>query len=347
MKKRLIILLFISMVLMGCSQETSQYEIALVSDAGNINDKSFNQSAWEATEKYANENSKTHKFYKPAQFDTAGYSDSIDEAIANGASVVITPGHKFQEAVDVKQKEYPDVKFILIDAVPASGNISNNVFCALYSEQEVGYLAGYAVVKDGYTKLGFMGGMALPAVVRYGYGYIQGARDAATELSKKIDIKYHCTGSFNESPEIKTLASTWYQDGTEVIFACGGAISNSIFAAANEVDAKTIGVDRDQKDDSLSVITSATKGVYNTVYDQLDKIYKGEFIGGISETLTTKGNYVGLSEDFSRFKQFTKEEYSIVFDKIKNKEIFIEDDIQIGEDPSVLNNDFMTINYIK
>ena len=348
MKKLLASLLALTLVLSGCSSNgasESGYEIALVTDAGNINDKSFNQSAWEAVEKFADENNITKKYYKPANFDTAGYSDSIDEAVENGAKVIVTPGFKFAEAMDVKQTEYPDVKFIMIDATPSKGEINDNVYCALYAEQEPGYLAGYAAVKDGYTKLGFMGGMKLPAVINYGYGFIQGARDAAKELGVKVEVKYNYTGSFNESPEIKTLSSAWYQDGTEVIFACGGSICLSVFAAAEEANAKSIGVDSDQKDASETVITSAMKGVYNSVYDQLGKIFTETptFKGGKSEILTAAGGYVGLPDDFSRFNTFTKEDYETLFNKVKSGEIKILNNEDVGNDPTALNDEFVTV----
>lgn len=348
MKKLLASLLVLSMALAGCGgSSTATPEIALITDAGNINDKSFNQSAWEAVEQFVKDNGGSeeigYKYYKPANFDTAGYSDSIDEAIENGAKTIVCPGFKFNDAVDAKQSEYPDVNFIFIDSTPTSGKIEKNVYCALYAEQESGYLAGYAAVKDGYTKLGFMGGMALPAVMRFGYGFVQGANDAAKELGVTVEIKYNYTGSFNESPEIKTLSSAWYNDGTEIIFACGGSICNSVFQAASEAGKYTIGVDSDQKDASPTVVTSAMKGVYNTVYNQLEKVYNGTFEGGKVETLTAAGNYVKLSDDFSRFNKFTKEEYDEVFKKVQNGEIKIKNDEEIGQDVSALSTDNVTI----
>lgn len=349
MKKLLASLLALSLVLTGCGSgggdSKSGYEIALITDAGNINDKSFNQSAWEAVEKFAGENDITKKYYKPANFDTAGYSDSIDEAVDNGAKVIVTPGFKFSDAMQEKQSQYPNVKFIMIDATPTGDKIESNVYAALYAEQEPGYLAGYAAVKDGYTKLGFMGGMKLPAVIRFGYGFIQGASDAAKEMNVQVEIKYNYTGSFNESPEIKTLSSAWYQDGTEVIFACGGSICLSVFSAAQEANAKSIGVDSDQKDASETVITSAMKGVYNTVYDQLGKIFADTptFEGGKVDTLTAAGGYVGLPDDFSRFKQFTKADYEAIFEKVKSGEVKILNDEEVGTDPTTLNNEFVTV----
>lgn len=331
MKKLIASLAALSMVLVGCgsssSSKTTKPELALITDSGGINDKSFNQSAWEAVTEYGKANSVGYKYYKPASFDTAGYENQIKNAITNGAKVVVLPGYKFSAAIGELQSKYTKVKFILIDSTPtdAKGNavaVKSNVYCALYKEYQPGYLAGYAAVKDGYTKLGFMGGMALPAVINYGYGYLQGANDAAKELNTKVTVKYTYTGTFNESPEIKTKATGWYNAGTEVIFSCGGQICNSIFAAAEDTGKKTIGVDSDQKSQSKTVITSAMKGVKNTVSDQITAAYKNTFKGG-TYTLDASGNYVGLPSDFSRFKKFTKADYTAIFDKVKANKVTI------------------------
>lgn len=330
MKKLLASLTVLSMVLVGCSSgsssSSSKAELALITDSGGINDKSFNQSAWEAVKEYGEKNDKGYKYYKPASFDTAGYKDQIKNAVKNGAKVVALPGYKFADAIgDLQsQKAYKNVKFICIDFTPTkSGKAvdpASNVFCATYKEYQPGYLAGYAAVKDGYTKLGFMGGIALPAVINYGYGYLQGAQAAAKELNKKVTVNYTYTGTFNESPSIKTKATGWYNAGTEVIFACGGQICNSIFAAASDTKKKVIGVDSDQKDQSDTVITSAMKNVKQTVSDEIKAAYKGTFKGG-AYLLDASGNYVGLSSDFSRLKKFKKADYDKIFKKVKENKI--------------------------
>lgn len=323
MKKFFASLLALSMMLVGCGGGSSSDtpEIALVTDQGTISDKSFNESAWKAVEQYGKEKGLGYKYYKPASFDTAGYNTQIESAVDNGAKIIVCPGFKFSASIATMQDKYPDVKFILIDATPADekGNAvdpKDNVYCALYKEDQPGYLAGYAAVKDGYTKLGFMGGIALPAVINYGYGFLQGAQDAAKEMNVKVEVKYTYTGTFNESPDIKSKAAGWYNTGTEVIFSCGGQICNSIFAAAEETNKMSIGVDSDQKDASKTVLTSAMKGVNKTVYDQITAAYDDTFKGGIY-TLDASNDYVGLSDDFSRFNKFTKEQYDEVFKKVK------------------------------
>ena len=247
----------------------------------------------------------------------------------DGAKVVVLPGFKFAAALGTiqNQEKYKDVKFVAIDFTPTDEkdnavDVADNVYCATYKEQQPGYLAGYAAVKEGYTKIGFMGGMALPAVINYGYGYLQGANDAAKELNIKVSAKYTYTGTFNESPEIKTKATGWYNGGTDVIFACGGQICNSTFAAAEDTNKKSIGVDSDQKDDSKTVITSAMKGVKQTVLDEITNAFNNKFEGG-AHVLGAEGDYIGLSTDFSRLKKFTKKDYEKVFKDVKDGKVKI------------------------
>ena len=196
----------------------------------------------------------------------------------------------------------------------------------MYAEEESGYLAGYAAVKDGFTKLGFMGGMAVPAVQAFGYGYLQGINAAAEELGlDSVDVTYHYTGDFAENDTNKATAKTMYQEGTEVIFACGGSVGKSVMPAASEAAAKVIGVDVDQRYDSDTVITSATKGLGNSVVTVLTSIYDGTFestYGGKTTYFTAANNGVGLPTEvldgssdnaFDRFAKFTKEDYDKVY----------------------------------
>ena len=161
------------------------YELALVTDLGTIDDKSFNQGAWEGLKKYAEENGISYKYYQPQEGTTDSYLETIGLAIEGGAKLVVCPGFLFEEPIYMAQDKYPDVHFILLDGEPHDASYTyktnDNVMPILFQEDQAGFLAGYAAVKDGYTKLGFMGGMAVPAVIRYGYGFVQGAEYAAVE----------------------------------------------------------------------------------------------------------------------------------------------------------------------
>ena len=207
--------------------------IAMITDIGSIDDKSFNQGTWEGIVAYAEEHGITHKYYKPTEQTTDAYLAAIQLAVEGGAKIIVTPGFLFEEPIFIAQDLYEDVHFILIDGNPHNADYTefrtnDNTVGIVYAEEQSGYLAGYAAVKDGYTKLGFMGGMAVPAVVRFGYGFAQGAEAAAEELGiDSIELKYHYTGNFDATPETQTLATSWYAEGVEVIFACGGLVGNS------------------------------------------------------------------------------------------------------------------------
>lgn len=301
--------------------EDGKYDLALITDIGTIDDKSFNQGAWEGLKKYAEENDISHKYYKPTEKSNDAYLTAIDLAVKGGAKVVVTPGFLFEEPVYIAQDQYPDVKFILIDGNPHDADYnyktSDNAVGITYAEEQVGFLAGYAAVMDGNTKLGFLGGMAVPAVVKYGYGFVQGADVAAKEMNiPEIDMNYHYTGGFSATPEAQTLAASWYQSGTEVIFACGGAVGNSAMAAAEQADGKVIGVDVDQSSESPTVISSAMKGLGSSVYDIISEYYLDEFPGGQNLVFDAKNDGVSLPMETSKFEKFTQEDYDKLFEAL-------------------------------
>ncbi len=312
------------------TEAAAGYEIAMITDKGNIDDKSFNQGTWEGIEKYAKEKGITYNYYKPTEVTTDAYVASIDLAVQGGAKIIVCPGFLFEPAIFVAQDTYPDIKFVLIDGDPNDGDYSkgaptykrnDNVYSIFFAEEQAGFLAGYAAVKDGYRKLGFMGGMAVPAVVRFGYGYVQGCEVAAKELGLKkgdVQIMYNYTGGFEATPEAQTLAASWYSSGTEVIFGCGGKVGNSVFSAAEAAAGKAIGVDVDQSFESETVITSAMKGVGNAAYSALTDYYAGSFKGGVSEHLDIQVDMVGLPFANSKFSSFSEADYKAICDKLIN-----------------------------
>lgn len=309
---------------------SDQYEIALITDIGTIDDKSFNQGAWEGVEAYAKENNKTYKYYKPTEKSDDAYLTSIDLAVKGGAKFVVCPGYLFEIPVHTAQTKYPDVKFVILDGVPHGddgvADVASNSYSIFYAEQEAGFLAGYAIVKEGYTKLGFMGGVAVPAVIRYGYGFAQGAEAAAKELGLakgSLDLKYTYVGNFDATPDNQAKAASWYNEGTEVIFACGGAVGNSVMKAAEAAGKKVIGVDVDQASESDTVITSSMKNLKKSVYDALGTFYNNTFPGGKSVTLDATTEGVQLPMDTSRFTKFTKDDYTAIYDRIVKKEFNI------------------------
>jgi basic membrane protein A len=246
------------------------------------------------------------------------------------------------------QTKYPEVKFILLDGAPHTADYStsetkDNVASIMYAEEESGFLAGYAAVKDGMTDLGFMGGMAVPAVQAFGYGYLQGAEYAADELGLEdgaVEVTYHYTGNFEENDTNKATAKTMYQEGVEVIFACGGSVGKSVMSAASEADAKVIGVDVDQRYDSETVITSAMKGLSASVVSVLESIYNDNFdqYAGQTTYFNAANDGVGLPTEvmgeeggdaFDRFENFTKEEYDAIFGELADGNIDVTRTIEV------------------
>jgi basic membrane protein A and related proteins len=330
------------MALASCASNT--YELAMITDVGNIDDKSFNESAWIAVKSYAEANKITYAYYKPSEDSTQARIDKIKAAVDKGAKIIVCPGYLFEEAIFNVQDTYPNVQFLLLDGEPHNADYSvyktaSNVHCILYQEEQAGYLAGYAVVMDGFTKLAFLGGKAVPAVVRYGYGYIQGAEAAAAAkglAAGAIEIKYWYSDSFVPNDDIKNKVAGWYTDGTEIVFACGGGIFLNATAAAQAAGKKVVGVDKDQglTDSSGTIITSAMKDLTNSVTIALKSIYanKGKWDAthaGKTITLGAKEDCVGLPTGTASWKltKFTVAEYDALFKKLVDGSLVVSNDI--------------------
>ena len=331
--------LVFALSLAACGPKES-YEIALVTDVGNIDDKSFNQGAWEGVVEFAEANSKTYNYYRPSEDSTEARVETIKTAISKGAKVVVCPGFMFAEAIANVQSENPEIMFLVLDVALSDMSTppAANTALVTYQEDQSGYLAGYAAVKDGYTKLGFLGGMAVPAVVRFGYGFVQGANDAAKEMGivDQIEMKYWYGNSFGPTDDIKTKMSGWYTEGTEVVFACGGGFYLSAVAAAEEAGAKVIGVDRDQSGESDLFITSATKALTPSTVIALTALYNNNGTwpaeyAGLETKLGAKDDCVGLPTNDTawRLNTFTVEEYNALFEKVKSGEVAISSAIDV------------------
>ena len=310
-----------------------KYEIAFVTDVGQLKDKSFNQGTYDGVKLYAAANNKSYKYYQPANGDQATDDDRYDAmkaAADNGAKVIVCAGFMQGNALAKAAAEFTDVMFIFIDGWAFDG--LNNIAGIAFKEEQCGYLAGYATVKEGYTKLGFCGGGGgtNPACCRYGYGFVQGAAAAAAEMGVHVEMNYSWLygASFSASPELQTLANGWYEAGTEAIFACGGSMFASVSAAASANDGAVIGVDVDQSFDSDTVITSAMKGLSDSVVWALDKAFNGSFgeIGGVATSLGAAENAVGLPTATWSLTGWTVEEYEAMLQDIISGKIVIDDD---------------------
>ena len=351
---KLIILSIILIISLSCkdTKKNSGYELALITDIGTIDDKSFTQGSWEGLKKYAEEKGITYKYYKPAGKDTDSKIDSIYLAISSGAKLIVTPGYLFEPAIYKVQDTHPEINFVLLDGTPQDGTytdfrIEKNVYAVLYAEEEAGFLAGYGVVKEGYTNLGVMGGMAEPSVIRFGYGFVQGADYAAKELGvKNIKIDYTYIGGYEPTPEVQTKASSWFIKGVQVIFAPAGGAGNSVMSAAEQNKGYVVGVDVDQSVESPTVITSAMKMIGESVYNAIDEFYKGNFPGGQSVVLDAKVHGIGLPMETSKFKNFTKEDYDNIYKKLVDGSVEILKDTD-AKDVSQLPLDNVKVNFIQ
>ena len=350
-----LIMMLSALCLVACNNQPDTYEIAVVTDVGQLMDKGFNQGTWEGAEAYAKANNKTYKYYQPANGSDATDNDRIaamKQAITNGAKIIIAPGFLQATAMTQVAIENPDVKFVFIDGwtlTDAEGKALPNVTAVVYKEQESGYLAGYAAVMGGYRKLGYTGGGggSNPACNRFGYGFVQGADAAAKELGLEagavtVKYSYQHGASFSASPELQAQINGWYSGGTEVVFACGGSMFESVKAAAEaNPGSKIIGVDVDQSYASELVITSAVKGLKESVAKVLDQYYAGKWdadLSGKTQNLGAADDATGLPIATSRIDGFTAEQYNALFAKIKSGEI-----VPKAEVPENANNgDWLT-----
>ena len=334
------------------TMEASSYEIAFVTDIGQLKDKSFNQGTWEGLKRFAKENNKSYKYYQPAGGNEATDEDRIaamNAAVAGGAKIIVCAGFMQGNALTAVATANPEVKFVFVDGWPLG---LENVTAIVFQEEQAGYLAGYAAVKEGFTKLGFAGGGGgtNPACQRFGYGYIQGANAAAKELGKTVEMKYSWLhgASFSASAELQTMLEGWYSTGTQVVFACGGSMCTSAFAAAGANNGKVIGVDVDQAGDSATVITSAMKGLREGTMYALEKFYDGKWseISDKSANLGVNDNAVGLPTEESSwgFKNFTVEEYNELFKKLQDKTIVVDATVEGAESKSYSN---VTVDWVK
>ena len=369
----------------AADEQTSDYSVAMITDYGDITDQSFNQTTYDACKAFSEEYGIDFQYYKPVDDSTADRVASVEKAIDDGYNIIVMPGYAFGGTIVEISKEYKDVKFVALDVsagdileagVAAAGesydykpenwNVEDycymdNVYCAVYQEEISGYMAGYAAVKLGYTKLGYLGGMAVPAVIRFGYGFVQGADAAATEMGVAVEMKYAYGNQFYGDADITAAMDTWYSGGTEVVFACGGGIYTSAAEAAVKVGGKVIGVDTDQSaviDGSYGeglTVTSAMKGLYPTTYDTLKAIIVdgkwGEYSGKIATLGLVSGtdpevNYVQLPMETTLWSDgFTADDYKALVVKLYDGTIKVSNDI--SADPAVTTMKFENLGNLK
>ena len=355
-------------------------KVAMVTDSGDITDQSFNQMTYEACKAWGKENDIEFNYYKPQSDSDEARTASVDQAVADGANVIVFSGYVFAPTVIDESDLYPEVKFLALDVSagdicekgigegydynPDHYNVTDyynedNVYCCTYQEELSGFMAGYAAVMLGYRHLGFLGGMSVPAVNRYGYGYVQGADAAAKELgiTDEVQVEYVCGGQFYGDADITAYMDTWYgSKGVEVVFACGGGIYTSAAEAAVKTGGKVIGVDSDQSatiDDYKEglTVTSAMKGLQVTIDNVLDAILDNEwdkYVGKIEnlgmESPDPAENYVQLPEETTQWDgTFTKEDYQKLVQRMYNGEYEVSSDSTTFPETEITATDYGSI----
>lgn len=355
-------------------------KVAMVTDSGDITDQSFNQMTYEACKAWGKENDIEFNYYKPQSDSDEARTASVDQAVADGANVIVLSGYVFAPTVIDESDLYPEVKFLALDVSagdicekgieegydynPDHYNVTDyynedNVYCCTYQEELSGFMAGYAAVMLGYRHLGFLGGMSVPAVNRYGYGYVQGADAAAKELgiTDEVQVEYVCGGQFYGDADITAYMDTWYgSKGVEVVFACGGGIYTSAAEAAVKTGGKVIGVDSDQSatiDDYKEglTVTSAMKGLQVTIDNVLDAILDNEwdkYVGKIEnlgmESPDPAENYVQLPEETTQWDDtFTKEDYQKLVQRMYNGEYEVSSDSTTFPETEITATDYDSI----
>ena len=365
MKKFLAMILALVMVLAMVSVASAEdaMRVAMITDYGDITDQSFNQTTYEACKKWAEENGVDFTYFKPAGDSTAERVAMVEKAAEEGYNVIVMPGYAFGGTIAEVQNDYSDIKFVALDVSEGDlggVELASNVYCAVYQEELCGYMAGYAAVKLGYTHLGFLGGMAVPAVVRYGYGFVQGCNAAAVELGKEkeVTVEYVYGGQFYGDADITAYMDNWYQTlGVQAVFACGGGIYSSAAEAAAKVNAKVIGVDVDQAGiiDAYGegmTVTSAMKGLAATVNTLLTEIKAGNFAnyGGQIETLglvsgdDPTANYVQLPMETTQWGDgFTQDDYKTLVKAMFDGTVTVSNDITAMPAVTITVNEYGNI----
>ena len=365
MKKLVSLILALAMVLCVVSFASADetYRVAMITDSGDITDQSFNQTTYEACKAFCEANGVDFNYFKPTGDSDAERIAQVEAAIDEGYNVIVMPGYAFGETITQVAEEYADVTFIALDV--GEGDLGDytlpsNVYCAVYQEELCGYMAGYAAVKLGYTHLGFLGGMAVPAVVRYGYGFVQGADAAAVEAGADVTVEYVYGNQFFGDADITAYMDNWYQTlGVQAVFACGGGIYASAAEAAAKVDgAKVIGVDVDQAgiiDGAYGAgmtVTSAMKGLAPTVQHMLEEVAAGNFAnyGGKIETLglvsgdDTEANYVQLPLETTQWGDgFTQDDYKTLVKAMFDGTVTVSNDITAMPAVTITVNEYGNI----
>lgn len=350
MKKIISMLMISTMVMTGlvaCGDSKSEsnnqstangqekFKVGMMIDSGTIDDKSFNQGTWEGIKRYEDDHEGVSAQYvQPAGEAKEDYLNAADNLIMAGNDIIVAPGFKFEEAISELAVSNPDIKFVILDGQPK--NMQDNTLSIYFTEQEAGFLAGIAAALQSNTgKVGFIGGMQIPAVERFGWGYVAGVAYANKTYGTSVEVvDYLYNGTFNDVQGGQAQAGGMYDKGIDIIFSAAAAVGNGVI---NEAKARTesgeevyvIGVDVDQYEDGMMnsgksvILTSAIKRIDNAAYDALAAYAKGEFAGGQVITMDAKSNGVGLPAENPNLSEDTMKKVDEALNLIKEGTVVV------------------------
>ena len=280
-------------LLVGCSgskesAKDDKITVAMITDVAGVNDQSFNQSAWEGLQRAEKELGIEVKYLESKQ--DSDYATNIETLVDENVDLILGVGMKLADAIKEGAELYPEQNFVLVDKELKD---VSNVKSILFKAEESAYLAGLIAGKTTKTNnVGFIGGMELPVIDTFKYGFMAGVKAANPDA--KVQSQY--ANSFTDQAKGKAIANQMYSNGADIVFTCGGDVGTGAIEAAKENGKYAIGVDRDQSDLApKNVLTSAIKrvdvGVYETVKDLLD----GKFEGGTVTVYGLDQDAVGIA----------------------------------------------------
>ena len=337
----------------GCQDEEAEqpeemidYEIAFITDDGLINDKGVCEAIWNSVTDFGATRGISHKYYKATEAKANAVKEVLDTAVNKGAKVVIVDSTKIANIILKLQDEYKDINFITIntDAYnPENGDvlIKDNTVALTYATEQAGYMAGYAAVKEGYTQLGCMVEDQSKQMVNFQYGFAKGANRAAKENGETVTLKCVAFDVNNPREKASKKAAKWYQDGTEVIFACGDKIESEIIEQAETYEGTVIGGITDKGEVSDTVAISAVEDINSTLQETLQQYVDGKFPGGEVKKYGVAEDAVLLDYKNSRLKNFIVDQYNALYEQLKDGEVKVRvDDINSLEDLELSNVEF-------
>ncbi len=348
--KKIALLMIVLAVIGGQAFAQKTFPVGMVTDAGTIDDKSFNQGTWEGILKSSKDFGFKTKYLKPVGTTEADYVKEIGNLYDAGFKFIVTPGFKFETSIFIVQDKYQDAKFVLIDGSPNNGKwdatrqekVGPNTVAIFFAEHESGFMAGVAAalqIKAG--EFGFIGGMEIPAVQKFNWGFQQGVAYANKAFGTKIVMKAENViyqGTFSDVAAGQQLAATMFDKGVKAVFAAAGGVGVGAIneAKARAVAGKTawiVGVDVDQYNDGVYdakanksiILTSAMKGIGVAAYDMIKAEREGKFPGGQTLIFNAKNNGIGIPEKNPNLSADVQKKVAAVYKDLQAGKIVVAD----------------------